>query len=333
MDSVERVQCVLAGRRPDRPPVSFWHHFPPRQVFGAPAVQAHLEYVERYGLDFLKIMNDNGYPHVGPVQTVRDLESIGELRGDEPEFGRQLELIAALHTALRGRMLMTTTVFNAWSVLRRLVRPPKEHRPPQMEGAADEPSQRIKAFYAEDPAAGEAALGRIAANLARFAVQCLAAGADGIFLSVRDDWVDEPDAAVSLYGELVRPTDLKILGAASVGRFNILHVCGRSVRFRSFADYPVHVLNWADRAAGPAIRDVATWLRPAVCAGLDNLGTLVSGQPEDCAREVRDALHQAGARPIIMAPGCTFDPARVPQANLEAVCRAVCAAPNLPVSR
>jgi len=33
------------------------------------------------------------------------------------------------------------------------------------------------------------ALERIARNLARFAARCLAAGADGIFLSVRDDWL------------------------------------------------------------------------------------------------------------------------------------------------
>ena len=35
-----------------------------------------------------------------------------------------------------------------------------------------------------------------------------------------------------------------------------------------------------------------------------------------------DAIRQAGDRPILIAPGCTYDPARVPAANLEAVCRA-----------
>jgi uroporphyrinogen decarboxylase len=323
MDSVERVECVLAGRRPDRPPVSFWHHFPPDQVCGPPAVQAHLAHLQTYELDFLKVMNDNGYPHATPLATVHDLANIRELNGDEPEFARQLDLLAALHVALRGRVLMTTTVFNAWAVLRHLVRPPKEHHPPQMEGSMDEPSQRIKAMYAEDPAAVEAALRRIGTNLARFAGRCLAAGADGIFLSVRDDWVDRRDAPAGLYDQLVRPTDLEILAAAAAGRFNMLHVCGRPVRFRALAEYPVHVLNWADRAGGPAIRDVVAWLRPAICAGVDNLATLVSGAPADCQREVADALRQAGARPIMIAPGCTFEPTRVPRANLEAICRAV----------
>jgi hypothetical protein len=39
--------------------------------------------------------------------------------------------------------------------------------------------------------------------------------------------------------------------------------------------------------------------------------------------EVADALRQAQDRPIMIAPGCTFDPARVPEANLHALADAV----------
>ena len=323
MDPMERVQCVLAGRRPDRPPVGFWHHFPPDQVYGPSAVQAHLTHLQTYDLDFLKVMNDNGYPHATSVESVRDLAAIGDLRGDEPEFARQLDLLAALRAELRGRVLMTTTVFSTWAVLRHLIRPPKEHLPPQMDGAADEPSRRIKDFYSQAPEALKSALRRIGTNLARFARRCLAAGADGMFLSVRDDWVDAPDSMASLYDELVRPTDLEILAAASAGRFNMLHICGRPVNFRAFAEYPVHAINWADRLVGPAIDDAVRWASPAICAGIDNLTTLVTGTPEECEQQVADALQQAGTRPILIAPGCTYDPSRVPRANLEAVCRAV----------
>jgi uroporphyrinogen decarboxylase len=118
---------------------------------------------------------------------------------------------------------------------------------------------------------------------------------------------------------------LKILAACAQGSFNLLHVCGRAIDFRRFADYPVHAINWADRYAGPTIAEVATWVQPALCAGLDNLSTMVTGSPEDCAQQVADALHQAGKRPILIAPGCTFDPRAVPQANLQAIRRAVAA--------
>jgi uroporphyrinogen decarboxylase len=94
------------------------------------------------------------------------------------------------------------------------------------------------------------------------------------------------------------------------------------VDFRSFGSYPVHAINWADRAAGPSIAQLRDWLRPALCAGVDNLSTLPNGTPKDVAGQVADAIAQAGDRPIIIAPGCTYDPARVPHANLQAMCTA-----------
>ena len=81
----------------------------------------------------------------------------------------------------------------------------------------------------------------------------------------------------------------------------------------------MQAINWADRAAGPSISEVASWVRPALCAGVDNLGTMVHGSPEDCAAEVVDALRQAGPRPMLVSPGCTFDPGAVPAANLHAI--------------
>ena len=39
--------------------------------------------------------------------------------------------------------------------------------------------------------------------------------------------------------------------------------------------------------------------------------------------EVHDALRQAQDRPIMITPGCTYDPQAVPEANLHAACAAV----------
>jgi uroporphyrinogen decarboxylase len=213
---------------------------------------------------------------------------------------------------------MISTIFNAWAVLRHLIRPPTEHLPPVMDAAADGPSRRILQMHATGPDAVRAALATIADNLARFASRCIDAGADGIFLSVRDDWVDAPGSA-PLYPHLVRPTDLAILAGASRATFNMLHVCGKAVDFAAMARYPVHAINWADRAAGPSIATAATFARPALCGGVDNLWTLPTGTPADVEREVADAMAQAGDRPLLIAPGCTYDPAKVPEANLGAL--------------
>jgi uroporphyrinogen decarboxylase len=322
MNQIERVNAVLAGRQPDRPPFSFWYHFPHDQIAGTAAVNAHLDQLNQYGMDVLKVMNDNPYPHSDPIAQVKDLESLVPLNGDEAGFGEQLALLSALRTAIGNRVYMPTTIFNAWTVLRLLIETPTVHMPPNLDPAADGPSAWIRQAHQENPALVARAMEIIGQNLARFASNCMTAGADGIYLSVRDDWVDALEAP-GLYDHLVRPTDRAILASVAQAPFNVLHVCGKAVNFRAFAEYPARVLHWADRAAGPSIQEVASWARPALWAGVNNLATLVTGTPQQVHDEVLDALHQAGKRPILIAPGCTFDPSRVPEANLRAIAEAV----------
>lgn len=326
MNKVERVQAVLQGRKPDRPPVSFWHHFGAEQVSGQPAIDAHLGHLEKYDLDFLKVMNDTGYPRdSGVVQNVADLRKLQVHSPGAAAFADQLVVIAGLAMRLKGRVLMTTTIFNSWAVLRGLLEPPKaQHGPPVMSPGLDVRDQRLALLLQNDRQAVGDALRKIGESLAAFARACIEAGADGIFLSVRDDWVDTDSNHFGTYDELVAGTDRRILQAASAGTFNMLHACGKPLNFDRFANYPnVHVLNWADRAAGPSIAEVCDHLRPEIAAGVDNLGTLVRGSPQDVRNEVRDALVQAGDRPILVAPGCTYDPAAVPEANLRAMVEAV----------
>ena len=300
MTARERIEAVLRGKLPDRPPFSFWYHFPHDQLSGRAAVEAHLNAYRRYGLDFIKVMNDHPYPH--PVlRAPEELQHIRVLNGTEEGFGRQIELIRELRREVGDSVHLVTTIFNAWSTLRSLIQRPEQHLPPVLDAADDPPSRWIVQAYERFPDLVAEALDNIAQTLGAFAASCISAGADGIFMSVRDDWVDSGGA--NLYQNLVRPTDLKIVGHASAGSFNILHVCGRAMNFRAFAEYPVQAINWADRAAGPSISDVRDWLRPTICCGVDNLETLPNGTPQDVAAEAGEAIKAASPRPMIVSPG------------------------------
>jgi uroporphyrinogen decarboxylase len=328
MNKIERVSAVLAGNQPDRLPISFWYHFGPELVSGAKAIDAHIRHVEVYDLDFLKVMCDGRYPlpHCadGIVQSAADLDRVAPLRGDEDLFGRHLEVIQALSRRFAGELLLTTTIFNSWSTLRRLMASDLDvHGPPTRGRVSDLRDAKLARFLAESPHILAKALDAISQTLFGFARNCLAAGANGIYMSVRDDWVDTAENGTGTYDRLVRGGDLKILAGATGGTLNMLHVCGVPLNFRRFANYPVHALHWADRIGGPRIAEVASWLSPALCCGIDNLGTLVSGTPEDIEREVAGAVEEAGGRPIMIAPGCTFDGHAVPPANLRAIRRAV----------
>jgi uroporphyrinogen decarboxylase len=326
MNKIERIDAVIARQRPDRMPVSFWYHFGPDAIFGPEAVEAHVRHMETYDLDFLKIMDDDRYPRTatpsGVISSVQDLDKLKVLKGDEDSFGRQLELIGKLHDRFGENVRMPTTVFNSWSTLRQLTTPDTgEHGASAPPGTANPRDQTMTGLLREAPTAVARALELITRSLANFVDKAVRAGADGIFLSVRDDWVDTPENGTGLYDRIVRPGDLEILEATrkSGASFNVLHVCGKALDFKRFANYPVHAINWADRQAGPAINEVAGWLRPAICAGLDHVGTMVKGSPSDCAQQMVDAVEQAGGRPIMLAPGCTFDPKAVPEANLRAL--------------
>jgi uroporphyrinogen decarboxylase len=328
MNKIERLNAVLEGRWPDRPPVSFWYHFGPNCAAGKAAVEAHVRHMETYDLDFLKIMDDNRYPRIGlrngVIAEIGDLEQLPVLQGDEDRFARQLELIRELARRFRDRFRMITTIFNTWSTLRQMTLPESgQHGPPVLGQAGDPRDLMMSKLLREAPDALGRALDAIAESLANFARNCIEAGVDGIFFSVRDDWVDTPENKPGTYNRLVRPGDLKILEAVRSGAFNMLHICGQAVDFKRFGGYTVHAVNWADRYAGPSIASVSAWLRPAICGGLNNLGTMAAGSPEDCEREAADAMQQAGDRPIILAPGCTFDPSTVPTENLRAIRRAV----------
>lgn len=324
MTRKERVHKVLAGQQPDHPPVSFWHHFPPAEQTGQSAVDAHVWHLEKYDLDFLKVMNDHFYPRgeVDVIQSVADLKKIKPLSGTAGGFAGQLDLLRKLRQRLGPDMPMCTTIFNAWTMLRIFTQPPSDkHGPPKLDGQ-DTRDEKLSALLKEDRAAFKAALQALGTTLADFARECVAAGADGVFLSVRDDWVNRPANGSETYDEMVRGTDLAILQGAAAGTFNMLHMCGRPQGFSAFAEYPVHVLNWADRAAGPSIAYARDRIKPAIAGGVDNLSTLPAGTPEACVAEVRDALRQAKHRPILITAGCTYDPDLVPAANLHAMVKA-----------
>lgn len=322
MNSKQRVAMALMGERPDRPPVSFWHHFAPNALRGKPAVEAHLLHVDKYQPDFLKVMNDTGFPRPSPewvIESASDLKAMKELSGLEAEFSMELDIVRELRERLGPDMPMIVTVFNTWATMRRLTAPENDvHGPPKVL-AEDERDAVLSRVLKEDPRAFAEALNLLGRGLAKFARRVLDEGADGIFLSVRDDWVDTDTNGDGTYDRIVMQTDLDVLEGAAEGWFNMLHVCGVGKDFVRFGGYPAHVINWADRYAGPSIAEAKGMTDKPLSGGVDNLNTLPNAAPQEVEKEVRDAIKQAGTRPILITPGCTYDPHLVSEENLLAM--------------
>jgi len=126
MDRIARVRAALATEAVDRPPFTVWYHFglqhlPPERV-----AEAHVEFADAYDLDWLKVMNDYGYPMPDGLEVATqasDLRRLTPVDVTRGPLGQQLALIAHLAPRLRGRMFFVDTIFDAWSSLRRSVAP------------------------------------------------------------------------------------------------------------------------------------------------------------------------------------------------------------------
>ncbi len=300
MDKRDRVQAALAGIWVDRPPFSFWYHFPDDQVAGEPCARAHLEHYRRHHLDFLKVMNDNGYPRPeGGVSLVGELEKIRVKGPEEPEFRAQLDALEIISSELGDETLFITTLFNPLSVLGKLT------------------GGRAVEMLAEDEDAADTALSVIAQTLAEFADACITAGAAGIFMSCSDRAVEEA-LGPGTYARLCRPHDLTIFERVRAAPFNVVHVHDRAADFDGFLRYPVVAVNWADRTDGPPIAEVRSRTGKVLMAGMDHVGTIVEGDAEAIRAEIDDAAARAGDHPFIVAPGCSF-PCDAPEEHLQAV--------------
>jgi len=288
MTSIERVRAAVTGGRVDRPPFSIWYHFGLQHAPAERTAQAHLEFLDAYHLDWLKVMNDYSYPMPDGVETLADARDLARLRPFDVTVGppgEQLKVIEILAPALRGRVLFVDTVFNAWSTLRRNV----------VKGAID-------ALMQEHPRELEAALAVVNDNLTRYALATLARGAAGIFLSA-------PATAESLtleqYERFMQPFDLALLEAIrGRGELHILHAHGARLYFDRLLGYPVHAINWGDRDGGPSLAEARRRTPLALVGGIDHtrFQDLSAAQIRG---QIREAVAEAGREKLLLSPGCS----------------------------
>jgi uroporphyrinogen decarboxylase len=289
MTRIERVRAALAGREVDRPPFTLWYHFGLQHAPAERTAQAHLEFLDAYNLDWLKVMNDYSYPMPARLETLADPADLRRVAPFDPAqgpLGEQLKVVELLAPALRGRALFVDTVFNAWNTLRRSV-----------------VKDAMAALMRDHGAALETALGVVNDNLIRYALASLRRGAAGIFLSV-------PASAESVtadeYERFMRPFDLAFLEAVrGSGEFHILHAHGNRLHLDRLLDYPVHAISWADRDAGPSLAEMRGRTALALVGGIGH-----ARFPEVSAarlrEEIQGTVREAGRTRLLLAPGCAI---------------------------
>lgn len=290
MTRTERVQAAIRGEPVDRIPVCFWHHFRP-EGSGRQLAEATLRFFDQdFDLDVVKVMPDLHYPFARRSVNVpgdwRLLEPIDETRSRY--FTQWAEAVSLLRQKLGFETPIVVTVFSPLAEAYWLIR-----EKDQLLRHAEEASTIV-----------HQALMTIAENLRAHIRDVIDAGADGVFFALQGCSTDVMSEAK--YRELGRPYDLIALQGAVSGWLNILHICGdNNLMFNQMLDYPVQVLNWADRQTGPSLREARGMTSMCLMGGWHRFGALSNGPVEVIRAEAEDALAQTEGRKLILANGCS----------------------------
>jgi uroporphyrinogen decarboxylase len=334
MSKRERVDAALHGAEVDRLPVSAWRHFIPEELDMQTLADISLRTFHEFDWDWIKVNPRSTYyaeawgnqydftdyegssPRLisGPLREPGDLEHIRAMDPTGGVFAEHLHLLRLVKDGI-GDAHFIQTVFSPLSVLSYLlVIPPHTTRDQLREARL----QGLRRLLHENPTGTHAALAGIAQTLAGYAAACVQEGASGIFFAIvrlaREGVLTREE-----YEAFGRPYDLQVLQAVQGAAFNMLHLCGPKAYFDLVADYPVHAINWATVGQqNPTLADAQSQTDKALVGGVDEVGVLQSGSPEEVTSAARQSLAQTNGRRVLLAPGCTTA-MDVPADNLHAL--------------
>ncbi len=308
MNKMERVRAALRGDAVDRPPYSFWTHFPGIDLDPERLARTTVDFAREFDLDFVKAMPNGQFctEDWGVVSDFSDVAQGGVARVVEPAirqagdwgaigrldvtrgaFGRELAQLSMLCDALGGEVPVLATAFSPLTVAQKLA------------GALD-----YRAHLRTDPDAVLQALDAIAATMADYVRAAIGRGCAGVFFATQESSVRRMDVAT--YRRFGQPGDQVVLGAAKAGWFNVIHMHGEDVMFDLLSTYPVTALNWHIGETPPLLRDyVARAQRKPVVGGLQRMA-LTRGDLSTLQSDISDAMQATAVRGLLFGPGCVI---------------------------
>lgn len=290
MTRTERVMAAVNGDEVDRVPVCFWHHFSPGGSGRRMADATRSFFVDEFDLDIAKIMPDIPYPF--PRNSLSDIEDWLLIEPIDLSKSRYINQRAESVRILREQLGdETPIIMTAFSPLAEALYFSKDR-------------ELFFEQVSSHPAIIHEALRTIAANLSVQMEMMILAGADGMFFALQG--CSTTIMSDELYREIGRPYDLMALEGAQDGWLNILHIHGDSeLMFDSVIDYPVSVLSWSDRLAGPGLAEARSRTSKCLMGGWHEFGALSNGPVDKIKSEAEDAISQTGGKGFILANGCS----------------------------
>jgi uroporphyrinogen decarboxylase len=302
MNKRELVLSLLDGSKtPAYIPAAFFLHFDPTFHQGQAAVEKHLEYFNKTGMDFVKIQYEQVFPHLEGIQSPDDWASMPLYKKDF--YDAPLKVVEGLVKAAGSDALVIMTLYS-----------------PFMCAGHTTSEKTIVQHILEDPEKVKKGMEIITESLMIFVQGCIARGIDGFYHSTQGGEAHRfPN--ITPFNECVKPYDLILMN--EINRtciFNVLHICDYHDGYANlipFLDYPGKVVNCSLQLTGQKLtpKEVAGQFERPFMGGLDRKGILVTGSLADIRKTVLEVLGEAPER-FILAADCTV-PSDIPWENLR----------------
>ncbi len=321
MSARERVEATLAGQDVDVVPVSLWRHFPERDQTAEALTEVTLEWQNRFGFDFIKLMPPGDYATIdwgakseyqgavgGTRQTttfpITEIDDWAKIKPVPVDRGRNREVIEAarlVNDRLHGEIPVLQTIFSPLTIAMKLS------------------GGKVLEHLRQRPEVVHEALSAITEVTRAMTVATLERGAYGIFFATQCATTDL--MTVDEYRTFGSAYDGPVLDAAGASRFTLVHIHGSNIMFDELKTYNAHALNWHDRRTAPTLAEGQASSGRTVAGGIHEKA-IADMTTTAAAAQARDAIDSLNSRHVIVAPGCVM-PINTPEANVQAVVDAV----------
>ena len=319
----DRVEAVLHGELPDRPPITCYHHFPEFEHNGAQLMaKTMLDFQNKFDWDYIKINpravyyyeawgNTYDYTRYNDVVPTRvsslihsytDLEKVGEMTGYEPIWQEQYETTRLIVEGSKG-----TPVFaGAFTPIGILLNLCGYRSVGRYRESPREESDLIR-LCNEHPEEVHKALKNIAITMAKYCENMKKAGVTGVFyaaLGMARTGYFTPEE----WQTFCKPYDLIAMEPIR-DLPNIVHTCGIYGNPQWFTDYPCRVIHWAASAPGnPPMTGSAKWLRKKIAMGGCDERPFGNDKAQLITEMSLQTLRDMKGVPFLMAPECSVSP-------------------------
>lgn len=315
MDKKKNFDLFLSNKRPEKIPVSFWHHFVSfhdhylgleSSTVKEAVYKGQLETIRVYDPDFVKLMSDGyfGHPSVWDTKlnSAEDLLKIKSVGPNHPWIDAQVEFAKEMVEKNTSGAYVFYNVFSPLQYIRLKL---EEY---------DEDMDKFVSLFFENKEYMLKAAEEIEKDVVTLVERLFKeAKIDGIYYSVQS--IQDSRANRAFHEKFVAPSDLSILDVANnYSDKNLLHICGyghykNDLSF--YVDYPVAAYNWAVFTENVSLSEGKKLFKgKPVFGGFDNnAGSLLyEGDEEALTNYLYKSLDESGVNGIAIGADCTVDP-------------------------